>query len=253
MKKVAYLFILSLTLIFIPTLNFDTINANEIPKPIVIKEYEEDVTGDGIKENINLYGTLLASDSNFYKDIYVVIKSQHNQKWKIQFDGGYHPEIDILDFTHNGVNDLLFKRKTGEDEDSYVYALHTVQGSEVNKVNLPNQQVSGQFIDGFQAELSLAPNSEPVILDLNNKAEEYSHLDIFDNEGHLLKSKSLIINPISSMEPILISKSKGYGLKSYQPINGAHDEDELGVIETTWYHENNKWIILQTDWQSTDD
>jgi len=252
MKKVAYLFILSLTLFLIPILNVAIIRADEIPEPVVVKEYEEDVTGDGIKERINLYGTPLASDSNFYKDIYVVIKSQHNQTWKIHFDGGYHPEIDILDFTHNGVNDLLFKRKTGEGEDSYVYALHTIQGSEVNKVKLPNQQVSGQFIDGFQAELSLVPNSDPVILDLNNKAEEYSHLDIFDNEGHLLKNKSLIINPISSMESVLISKSKGYGLKSYQPIHGDHDEDELGFIETTWYHENDKWIILQTDWQSAD-
>ncbi len=45
-----------------------------------------------------------------------------------------------------------------------------------------------------------------------------------------------------------ISDSQGYGLKSSQEIYGTNKDDSLGTIETLWYFEDEKWIILQTKW-----
>lgn len=249
MKKIAYILIFSLTCILISPLNNETFAAEETPEASIIKEYEEDVTGDGIKETILLYGTLLSHDSAYYRDIYAVVETKSNQKWKIQYKGGYEPEIEFYDLTHNGINNMLFQSATGDSGGLYHYSLHTIEGNKVKEIDLPSQIVHGQFINDFQTKLIITPRTKPIILDLKDRAEEYIRLNIYNEKGQLLKNKSLMIDPITFFESILISKSKGYGLKSYQQINGAYHADLLGTVETIWYYENKKWIILQTEWK----
>ena len=249
MMRTTYVLPLILTYFLISMLSNITIIAQEIPETTPIKEYEEDVTGDGIKENIKLYGTLLTLESNYYKDLYATIKTKSNQKWKVQLKGVYEPNIEFFDLTHSGVNDMLFKGLSEEDTDSYYNSLHTIKNNEVIDLDLPSTEINGRFINDFQAELFLTPHSKPIILDLSKQKNEYTRLNIFNNKGQLLKERKLIINPITSYKPFLISSSKGYGVKSLQKIKGAHHEDNLGSIETIWYFEKDKWIILQTEWK----
>ena len=49
------------------------------------------------------------------------------------------------------------------------------------------------------------------------------------------------------MEPVLISETNGYGLKTYEQIIGVFDEP-IGEIQTLWYFNNDEWIALKTDW-----
>src|SRR5690625_1568032 len=242
---------LPLILTFFLTFMLSNINtvAQEIPKTVPIKEYEEDVTGDGIKEDIKLYGTLLTLDSNYYKDLYATIKTKSNQKWEIQLKGVYEPNIEFFDLTHSGVNDMLFKGLSEENTDSYYNSLHTIKNNKVIDLDLPSPEVSGKFINNFQAELFITPHSKPITLDLSRQKNDYTRLNIFNNNGQLLEDRKLIIDPITSYKPFLISNSKGYGIKSLQKIKGAHHGDNLGSIETTWYFEKDKWIILQTEWK----
>src|SRR5690625_2244769 len=175
---------LILILTFFLTFMLSNINtvAQEIPKTVPIKEYEKDVNGEGIKENIKLYSILLTLDSNYYKNLYATIKTKSNQKWEIQLKGVYEPNIEFFDLTHSGVNDMLFKGLSEEDTDSYYNSLHTIKNNEVIDLDLPSTEINGRFINDFQAELFLTPHSKPIILDLSKQKNEYTRLNIFNNK-----------------------------------------------------------------------
>src|SRR5699024_9927452 len=103
MMRTTYVLPLILTYFLISMLSNITIIAKEIPETTPIKEYEEDVTGDGIKENIKLYGTLLTLESNYYKDLYATIKTKSNQKWKVQLKEDNEPKNKYFNITQRCV------------------------------------------------------------------------------------------------------------------------------------------------------
>lgn len=70
--------------------------------------------------------------------------------------------------------------------------------------------------------------------------------DVYNDAGKLLIDKQFTIEPNFTFEPTIISKTKGYGLKSTQYLFGINNEDLLGKIETLWYNDSDKWVKIQT-------
>jgi hypothetical protein len=239
-----------LTMLLIGLVNY-SINAEENNKSEhkVIKTYEEDVTGDGLKEIIELKGVLFSPDSKYYRDIVAVITSSDNQVWEIPYMGGYDPKLTFIDLNHDKVNDIFFQSPTGGSGGLYQYHLHTLIQNKLSEIPLPEQPfVKGKFLENFQLEIIISPNMEPTIIDVQNRADEYVRLGIYSKDGKLLKETSAMVDPIAFFEPKLISKSKGYGLKSYQQVSGAYHADQIGTVESLWYFDRDKWILLQTKW-----
>lgn len=227
--------------------------AEDNSEEVLIHEYAEDVTGSGVKDTIQLYGVLLSSDSAYYRDIYAVIETKDQQTWTINYQGGYEPQLYFMDITQNGINDILFQSEDIHDDGSSHSDLHTIHHNQVKQQTLPTLTMTGEFGDNFQATFNITPNEAPVTLDLKNRANKYIQSGIFNDQGKLLKEITLNTQHISSIEPLYISQSKGYGLKTLQTLLGADDNDELGKIETLWYYENNNWIILQQDLRQASD
>ena len=213
---------------------------------------EEDITGDGIREYIILEGYLLSENSNYYTDVWVDIQSSFAQQWKISFPGGYHPKLELLDITHDGTVDLIYESAVKENGRHFNYQLYTLKNGKVQQIELPrNKYVRGEFIDDFKISIQISPNEKVILEDVSSKKSFYIKNQIYEDTGKLLKKQQLTIFPISQMEPILISKSKGYGLKTIQEVRGIHDKDLLGEIVTLWYYKENEWIKLKTDWKPT--
>ncbi|CDQ39262.1 MULTISPECIES: hypothetical protein [Virgibacillus] len=220
-------------------------------KPIQIKTYHADVNGDGQNEKIQLKGILFSPDSNFYREIWTEITNKQKEGWKINYaGGGYDPTLQMIDLNHDNKKDIFYQSATGGSGGLYNYQLNTISQGQLKENPLPEQAyLSGTFEDNFNVIIKLTPTDKPITIDVQNRAEDYIRLGIYDKNGNLLEShKSVMIDPIAFFEPVLISKSKGYGLKSYQQISGAYHADRLGTVETTWYYENGEWIILQTKW-----
>jgi len=215
----------------------------------IIKTYEEDVTGNGLKEIIELKGVLFSPDSNYYRDIEAVITSSENKVWEIPYMGGYDPSISFIDLNHDKVNDIFFQSATGGSGGLYQYYLHTLVKNKLSEIPLPEQPfVKGKFLDDFKIEVKISPDMEPNIVDLQTRKDEYIRLGLYSKDGKLIKETSAMVDPIAFFEPKFISKSKGYGLKSYQQVSGAYHADQIGTVETLWYYDRDKWIILQTKW-----
>ncbi|MBY7143919.1 hypothetical protein KFZ56_12855 [Virgibacillus sp. NKC19-3] len=242
-------FVIYFTLFLLFIMHPNAVGAESNTEPVLIETYEADVTGDGQSEIIELKGILFSSDTNYYREVWIDITSVHDEQWTITYEGGYDPAIQFIDLNHDEVQDIFYQSATGGSGGLYNYQLHTLKNEKVKEIPLPEQlHLRGKFMDDFKIEIQLSPDSEPYIVDVRDRSEEYIQLDIYDDEGRLLEATSVMIDPIAFFEPVLLSKSKGYGLKSYQQISGAYHADQLGTVETLWYYENDEWIILQTEW-----
>lgn len=236
----------------VPLLVFSAydVNAKE-SEAVLIEEYTEDVTGDGKTDSIKLYGIPFSSDSEYYKEVYTIITA-NEKKWRIEYQGGYDPALQFADLNHDGVNDIFYQSATGGSGGLYNSQLDTLIGGNIVSIPLPTQDdVKGYFADGFNAVIEIFPNKKPIVMNVEQRKEDYIRLGIYNEKGILLKQTDLMIDPIAFFEPVLISDSKGDGLKSYKQISGAYHADQLGVLETLWYYENGKWLILQTDWKES--
>ena len=215
----------------------------------LIETYYEDMTGDGVKEKIELFGVRFAKDTTYYKDIFITITS-HTKEWKINYGGGYSPQLEFIDINHDHINDILFQSDPGGSGVLRNTRISTLKHGEVQDIPLPSQHVTGVFKDHFQIELRITP-LKPKIIDISHHKADYIRLDIYNKEEKLLKRNMIpLIDPTTYFKPIPISKEKGFGLKSLQQINGAYQADYLGTVETLWYFENESWVILKTGWKA---
>lgn len=247
MKIKLYTLLLFISLLLTFSLS-NTGIASEKLEHILIEEYKGDVTGDGLKESVYLYGDLLSSDSKYFHNIYVIIKAENNNKWKIHYKGGYEPRLSLLDFTHNGTVDILFQSKIADEDSSFQSTIHSIKQHEVKKIKLPKQILKGEFIDNFQATLVIPLYKKSITLDLHTYKSKLLKSGLYNKDGTLSKTKQLLSNKVNFYEPVLISQTKGYGLKSYQHIKDSDQTNHIITVESLWYYENNQWINLHTNW-----
>ncbi|MBC5638168.1 hypothetical protein H8S33_15335 [Ornithinibacillus sp. BX22] len=249
MKKLAYPLLVFVILFILGAYSINAAEYDTKSELHVIKTYEEDVTGNGLKEVIELKGILFSPDSNYYRDIVAVITSSENHVWEIPYMGGYNPTLKFIDLNHDKVNNIFFQSSTGGSGGLYQYHLHTLIQNKLTELPLPEQPfVKGGFLDSFKVEITISPNTKPTIVNVQDRKEEYIRLGIYSEEGKVIKKTSTMVDPIAFFEPKFISKSKGYGLKSYQQVSGANHADQLGTVESLWYYDRDKWILLQTKW-----
>lgn len=214
-----------------------------------INSFEEDITGDGFREYFKLQGALLSNKSNYYRSVWLNITSPFQKYWKISLSGGYEPTIQLIDFNHDHIFDLFYKVARDENKLQYHHQLYTLRNGEVKQISLPvHKYLAGEFKDAFIINIRLHPNDKPITIDVSKKKEQYIDKQFYRKDGELLQKKGVAILPISSMEPVLISESKGYGLQTIQSIGGMNEDDLLGTIETLWYFKDEQWIVLRSKW-----
>lgn len=247
MRVLIYLTLLIVTYEY--AFNWSLIEAAKTETVELIHTYEEDVTGDGMKETIELKGISLAKGTKYYQDLWIDIKSPYlKQEWKVAYGGGYEPTLKFIDLNNDQTVDLFFQSSNDLEGDYYNVQMHTINIDVIKKIPQPKQwHISGKFKDNFTVDLNIFSKEKPITINIGNKQNEYVQQGIYNEQGKLAKDTSIHIEPISKIEPLLVNKYKGHGIKTTQQIHGLKT-DLLGTVETQWYFENNKWIILQSKW-----
>ncbi|MFD1068233.1 hypothetical protein [Oceanobacillus locisalsi] len=242
-----YISLLLLTLFFAPA---ETAAQSDVH---LIHTYEQDVTGDGENELLELKGKLFAPDGVYYQDIWVDISSPSTDNtWRINYGGGYDPVLQFADLTHNGVTDILYQSPTGGSGGLYTSQLNQWEKDDFIELPLPTEQpVKGEFMDGFKVSVQLLPKEDPIILDVSGQKEEYIRLKLYDDQGQLLEPTTLMIDPVAFFEVMEVESEQQEGLKSFQQISGAYHADQIGTVESVWiYDKKDKWILLDTTLQT---
>lgn len=244
-----FLYIYIVTIVMSFTL-INQVNAKEdSPAPSFIDSFEDDITGDGLREYFKLQGRFLSVESSYYQNIWLEVTSPFSKEWTISLKGGYDPTLSLYDLNHDNVFDILYQVAVDEEKSKFFTQAYTLKNGNVDQIKLPtNNQIKGKYIDDFRIALSLHINEDPIYIPVTNR-ELYIENGLYSRNGNILKEENVVIDSIKDYIPTLISESKGYGLKSIREIRSAYADELLGAIETLWYFDKNKWIILNNNWQ----
>src|SRR5699024_7770444 len=113
-----------------------TINVNaQEEESYNIKRFKEDLTGDGLHEQVNLKGELLTSNGDYYRKIWISITSLLSDEWRIPLKGGYNPSIQFVDLNHDQINDLFYSSKQSEKDSSYQFNAYSIANGNMSKIN----------------------------------------------------------------------------------------------------------------------
>lgn len=217
---------------------------NNDRSPILIRSISDDITGDGIIENIELKGILLSSESEYYQKVWAEITNEHGKKWRINYDGGYEPVLTTLKLSPNQ-NSLLYKSTVDKDRDVHNHKLHTVSIDSVKAIDLPHPfTTEANLKDDYTLEVKM-PLEQNLTLALHEEANKLVNMGFYHSNGSV-KSNNVKIKSVSNFEPYLINGMKGAGLKSYQQLMLDNDVP-IATIERVWRFENNEWIVIQNN------
>ncbi|WP_307256038.1 hypothetical protein [Oikeobacillus pervagus] len=227
------------------------VNAHENKNNVeTIATYEEDVTGDGQKEIIELKGKRFEPDSHFYKHVWAEIDGIPPKKVIIEYEGGFEPEIQFVDLNHDGVKDLFYSSATGGSGGFYNYALHTLKDQKLKDIGLPDSlAIESSFEPNFKGKIQIPGMASPIIVDLQDRKQDYLRLGIYLPNGKLNEPTELMVLPIALMKPVKMNE--GNGLEAYQQVSGAYHADGIGTVISKWSYEQGKWQLKETKWEES--
>ncbi len=209
----------------------------------VVQEYQEDITGNGKKDQIVIKGVPYDETSLFLKEITLQVKTDENQSFSIPLEGGYDPTADFIDLNHDGVKDVFISIPTGGSGGIYNYYLYTFKNNREINLTVPKPLViQGHFLDNYKATISIPVIQGSYTIDLKDRKKEYDRLGLYNN-GKLNEPTELMVDPYSYMKPQKFG-NKGDGLKAIQSISGAYHADRIGQVESDWYYKDGQWNLM---------
>ncbi|WP_421385006.1 hypothetical protein ACOJQI_09625 [Bacillus salacetis] len=218
---------------------------------LVITTYEKDVTGDKKKDEISLWGKPFEPGSLFYQEVWAEITTSDGKDFRIDYEGGYEPEIQFPDLNHDGVKDLFQSSATGGSGGLYNYSLYTLADSIKKEIGMPPAlSIDAHFEDNYQGVITFNDTNESFTVDLSERKEDYDRLGIYQ-DGRLNEPTEMMVIPYAMFEPVKIKGEKGLGLRGVQEISGAYHADGIGDVYSYWYYEDGKWNLINIKWKET--
>lgn len=221
-----------------------------ITNETTLQTIEEDITGDGWQETIQLHGTRLTKESNYFHDITFSIASPFTKTWKKTLSKGYDPKLKLLHLTNRQQKDFFYEVALNEEKTEHDYELFRLNQGKLSNIPLPTQEnIRIQLEDNFSVSVKLPLQKKTHHMNIDEFKNVLIKSGLYNKQGKLMKETNIIPENIASIEPVFLNKENGYALKTIQYIKGINKEHMLGSIHTTWHMQNNEWIILQTEWK----
>jgi len=249
MRKVLS-FLMILSFLFSPFHTHYAKNDQTINQIEEIASFEYDVTGDGVMEKMILRGSYLSENSSFYHDIWLDVTSEYTDKWKISFASGYEPKLQFIHLTNDEIADLFYSVRKTEKKTPMVHQLYSLRNGKVTQLPLPKvNRMSGLLRDHFLASVAIDSSEKTLTIDLSKVKHTLIDRSLYDSSGKLQQQTKIFVQPISVLQPILLSKNKGYGLKSIQYVTIEQTDVIVGAVESIWYFEQDNWVRLKTNYK----
>lgn len=219
---------------------------------VLIMKKKADVTGDGKEDTIYLIGTEYQENSLHFKDISLEIEETNGIKHRIEFDGGFEPNIALRDFNQDGVKDLFVTVETGGSGGISNHYLYTLKGATVTDLKTPEPLIiQGQLLNKYKAKITIENNHKTHKFNLKRRANEYEQTGLY-HKGKLNEPTELMIGGYDLLKPIILKEGK-MGLRGTQTISGAYHADVIGRVQSTWIYKDGAWVLLGTKVFEMDD
>ncbi|WP_110929556.1 hypothetical protein [Bacillus massiliglaciei] len=202
-----------------------------------------DVTGDKKTDMIQLKGKT-EGEGRTYKKLSLIIES-NRQSVTVPLEGGLHPSIQMADFNHDKVSDVVILFKSKQDKEPSVKYVYSFLNGKPEKIELPSSvAVMAQFKDHYMAEIS-GPEIETAMFDMSARKEQYEKLGLYQ-KGILNEPAELIVSPPSKVK-IKRFWGRGKGLAFEQVIEGISKKDKIACITSSWIFKDGKWKMLKAE------
>ncbi|WP_102275621.1 hypothetical protein [Cytobacillus massiliigabonensis] len=238
--------VFALAALFFMTLSITGVYAGENKnKWITVSKNENDITGDGKEDIIEIKGIPYEEGQEYLKEMKLLIAASNGKEYEAKLEGGIRPGVQFVDLNHDEVKDILVSVETGGSgglSNSYLYTLKEFQ---LTDLTVPDPLViNGQFHNGYKASIMIQETGKSVTFDLRNRGADYEKSGLFLN-GKLSEPTELMVDGYSALKPAAVDGKKN-GLIGVQAISGANHTDWIANVESTWIYESGKWIVKDT-------
>ncbi|WP_423802347.1 hypothetical protein [Neobacillus sp. SAB-20_R2A] len=219
----------------------------EKAKVITISKEEEDITGDGKNEVIQLKGEPYQDDENSYlKEIFIEINTSDGKTTTIPLESGAKAALQLADINHDSVKDVFATVYTGGSGgivDTFLYTLKDFQKKDLTASEPLDMET--HFLDGYKAEIKINATGKSYLFDLRDRKDYYKKMGLY-RKGKLNEPTELMVNPFNSLEPIQLDGGK-LGLKGIQRVTGIANADTIAFVESIWTYSDGKWKLVKVE------
>lgn len=215
-------------------------------KPYVTNVVSKDLTGDGKTDTLYVLGDRPDKEAMYYDSFTYVLKDGKSGKLSAtalkMIEGysswGYEPVIELADLNGDKTLDLSFSSFSGGTGGFTYYDISTFKGGKYKQLlgqkELVGISVTGQYVDGFKAELSSKELKKTWSQDLSFEKDMLIEMKIYDKNGKLLVPTEAWTGPF-----VNIKIGEGY-LSGVMGIKGIANSDLIGIMHIDYLYANGK-------------
>jgi hypothetical protein len=218
----------------------DTYEEGLLKKSELLDRKYGDVNGDGITDQVMLFGTKGDSSEVYMEDIIIVIEDGDTKKTTTivpEMNAGYQPTLFLGDFTGDGRYEIKVSIESGG---SGGYGYHYIYSYENNNIyrEIFNTDIYNmehlykvEYMDHYKVSVENEHFDKRFLIDISYKDRDYLS-QLYQENGQLLKAVEGGVLALSLLTPIVPDeRGNGYDLIAYQRIIGVTNSDTLGYVE----------------------
>ena len=243
MKAVKYLILCAVLLVMNSPVQ---VNAAKKSGEVKLKSYLIDVTGDGQKDQLTLYGIPFGERTKYYKEFKLVL---NNQKGKAvyQIPGGFSPELMLADANSDKVLEAIQEVPTGGSAGACDYYAFNVYNQAIEELPLPEPlNLNGSFKNNYRASFIIPENNQSFVLDLKKHKPVYDRLGMY-KKGKLNEPQETLIGEFYSLAVKDTNKDGINELVAKQTISGASISDIIAEVSSIWVYQEENWILKKVE------
>lgn len=226
---------------------------------VLIDEKIGDVTGDGVPDQICLYGDVSAN-SDYVTNIILEIIDGHTM---VKLDvitevSGYNPTLFLGDFTKDKIDDIKVSMDTGGSGGYGIFTVYSYKNNDFKTIFASDRynieyQYMVEYEDLFKVSVRNVMLNKLFSLDISDKGYDYVSQYYIEN-GDLIKPIQGEVLALGALIAVVGSEKDNYfNLLARQRIIGSTNSDTLGYIENllSWNGERFVTVRMMTSISGT--
>ncbi|MEK4425408.1 VCBS repeat-containing protein [Solibacillus sp. FSL K6-1523] len=198
-----------------------------------------DVNGDGVLDNVYLYGNVDSPPSIYADNIALVIhEGVSNRSTTVHFknNAGYNARLFLGDFNQDHISDIMVSIDTGGSGGYGIFYIYSFINNHLTELFNSDQYNAAytfqvNYADFYKVHIESHSPYRLFIMDISTKGSDYLS-EFYDANGKLKKPVEGGVLALGAVNPIITNnKSYNFDLLAQQRIIGPTNADTLGYVE----------------------